>query len=56
MSSIKLDGEIPGNKHAKDQGYSVDNPGDMTIEELMESIRRKIRSIQQSKQSGDPSE
>ncbi|SHE44142.1 hypothetical protein SAMN05443144_101300 [Fodinibius roseus] len=52
MSSIKFEGEIPGNKNKKDQPYSIDNPEDLTIEELMESIRRKIRRIQQSKQSG----
>ncbi|WP_372636465.1 hypothetical protein [Fodinibius sp.] len=52
MSSIKFEGEIPGDRNKKDQAYAIDNPEDMTIEELMESIRRKIRRIQQSKQSG----
>ncbi len=52
MSSLKFEGEIPRNRNKKDQAYSIDNPEDLTIEELMESIRHKIRRIQQAKRSG----
>lgn len=52
MSSMKLEGEIPENKNKTDQSYSIDNSESKTIEELIESIRHKIRRIQQSKQSG----
>ncbi len=52
MSSIKFEGEIPENKNKTDQSYSIENTKGKTIEDLVESIRHKIRRIQQSKQSG----
>lgn len=51
MSTIKFEGKVPEEKNRKNHTYSIDNPEDMTIEELMESIRRKIRRIQKSKQA-----
>lgn len=50
MSTIKFEGKVPEKKNRKNQTYAIEDPEDMTIEELMESIRDKIRRIQKSKQ------
>jgi len=49
---MNLDDKRSQKKKKKVQNYSIDNAENMTVEELMKSIKNKIRHIQDKNGNG----
>ena len=52
MNRINLDDKTSQKKKKKVPSYSIDNAENMTVEELMKSIKTKIRRIQDKNGNG----